>query len=98
MQEKESIMAVRCKLKIPSLWITVWHHSASLVMPNSYPRDGIFNPHLTSMKDSYIFYFVCPSSCLSQKAQHNFYIVDQVIKPLMKQTSKQSASDKKHKK
>ena len=24
--------------------VTVWHHSASLlVMPNSYPRDGIFN-------------------------------------------------------
>ena len=27
--------------------------SASLVMPNSYPRDGIFNPHLTTIKDSY---------------------------------------------
>ena len=22
--------------------------------PNSYPRDGIFNPHLTNIKDSYI--------------------------------------------
>ena len=23
------------------------------MMPNSYPRDGIFNPHLTTIKDSY---------------------------------------------
>ena len=53
MQEKDSIMAVRCELKIPSLRITVLHHSASLVMPNSYPREGIFNPHLKTIKDSY---------------------------------------------
>ena len=33
--------------------ITVRHHWASLVMPNSYPSNGIFNPHLTPMKDSY---------------------------------------------
>ena len=33
---------------------TVRHHSASLVMSNSYPRDGIFNQHLTTIKDSYI--------------------------------------------
>ena len=33
--------------------VTVRHHSASLVMPNSYPRDGIFNQHLTTIKDSY---------------------------------------------
>ena len=31
MQEKESIMVVWCELKIPSLRITVRHHSASLV-------------------------------------------------------------------
>ena len=49
MQEKESIMAVRCDLKITSLWITVM---ASLVVPNSYPRDGIFNPHLTPIEES----------------------------------------------
>ena len=49
MQEKESIMVVRCELKIPSLGITVRHHSASLVMPNSYPRDGIFNLQLTTI-------------------------------------------------
>ena len=53
MQEKESIMVVWCELKIPSPGITVWHHPASLVMPNSYPRDGIFNLHLTTIKDSY---------------------------------------------
>ena len=49
------IMVVRCELKIPSLGITVRHHSASLLMPNSYPRDGIFNQHLTIIKDSYSF-------------------------------------------
>ena len=43
----------RCTLKIPSLGFTVRHHSASLVMPNSYPRGGIFNQHLIIIKDSY---------------------------------------------
>ena len=36
------IMVVPCKLKI-----------LSLVMPDSYPRDGIFNLHLISIKDTY---------------------------------------------
>ena len=54
MQEKESVMVVPFELKILSLGITVRHHSASLVMPNSYPRDGIFNPKLTTITDSYI--------------------------------------------
>ena len=54
MQEKESIMTVRCQLKILSLGITVRHHSASLMVPNSYPRGEIFNQHLTTIKDSYI--------------------------------------------
>ena len=53
MQEQESIMIVRCELRIPSLGITVRHHSASLVMPSSYPRDRIYNLHLTTIKDSY---------------------------------------------
>ena len=53
MQEKESVMVVRFELKIPSLGITTRHHSASIVMPNSYPRDRIFNPNLTTIKDSY---------------------------------------------
>ena len=49
-----SRMLVRCNWKIPSLRITIRHHLASLVMPNSYPRDGIFNPHLlTVIKGSY---------------------------------------------
>ena len=42
MQEKESIMVVRNELKIPSLGMTVPHHLASLVRPNSYPCDKIF--------------------------------------------------------
>ena len=54
MLEKESIMVIRCQLKITWLGITLRHHSASLVMPNSYPRDGMFNPHLTIIKYSYI--------------------------------------------
>ena len=54
MQEKESVIVVRCELKIPSLGITVRYHSARLGMQNSYPRDGIFNPLLTTINDSYI--------------------------------------------
>ena len=44
--------------------VTVRHHSASLVMPNSYPSDGIFNQHLTTIKDSYSLlpYFICANS------------------------------------
>ena len=34
--------------------VNVWHQSASLVMQNSNPRDGYFNQHLTTIKDSYI--------------------------------------------
>ena len=59
MQKKESIMVVRCELKIPSLGMTIRHHEASLVMPNSYPRDRTFNRHLTTIKDSYILMKVC---------------------------------------
>ena len=43
--------------------VTVRHHSASLVMPNSYPSDGIFNQHLATIKDSYIL--TC-STCKEQ--------------------------------
>ena len=53
MQEKESIIVVWCRLKVPSLRITVRHHSASLAMLNSYRRDRIFNPQLTAIKNSY---------------------------------------------
>ena len=45
-------------LKIPSLGITVLPHSASLVMPNSYSHDRIFNPNLTTIRDMlYMIYF-----------------------------------------
>ena len=38
LQEKESILGVRGRQKNPSLAITVWHHSAILIMPDSDPR------------------------------------------------------------
>ena len=51
----------------PSLAITVWHHSASLVMPDSDPRDGFLSiPHTNNRwglpavvegKDMYVFCF-----------------------------------------
>ena len=53
-QEKVSIMSVRVGEKIPSLAITDYHHSASLVMPICDPRDGFFSPTLTLMMDTYI--------------------------------------------
>ena len=34
--------------------VTARHHLASLLMPNSYPRDRILNHHLSTIKDSYI--------------------------------------------
>ena len=49
-QEKKSIMGVRCRQKNMSLAITVLHHSANLVMPDSDPRDGFFYLPLTPMK------------------------------------------------
>ena len=44
-----------CSVQIENsiTWVTVRHHSASLMMLNSYPRDGIFIQHLTSIKDFY---------------------------------------------
>ena len=41
--------------------VTARHHSASLVMPNNYPRDGIFNQHLTTIKYSYILTLITAS-------------------------------------
>ena len=46
-------MGVWCWIENPSLGITVRHHSASLVMPISDPRDRSFYPHHTPMKDTY---------------------------------------------
>ena len=38
------------------LRITVWHHEASLVMPEGDPQDGFFYPILTLKIDSYSIY------------------------------------------
>ena len=48
-EKKKSVMVVRLELKIPSLEITFRYHPAGLVMPNSDPHDGIFNPNLTTI-------------------------------------------------
>ena len=40
--------------KNPFLAITVWHHEASHVMPDSDPLDGFFYIPLTPMIDTYI--------------------------------------------
>ena len=59
------------ELKILSLGITVWHQEASLAMPNSYPHD-IFNPHFTTIKDSYsIDWFEFPRQILERKKNNN---------------------------
>ena len=50
-QEKESIMSVRGRQINPCLTITIWHHWASRVMPDSDPRDGFFYLLLTPMID-----------------------------------------------
>ena len=49
MQEKVSIIGVWCGEKNLSLGITVRHHSASLVMPNSDPHDRFFYPNHTRL-------------------------------------------------
>ena len=51
MQEKETIITVWCELKNPSLGITAWHLSTSIVMPMSYH----INLHLTAMKMLILF-------------------------------------------
>ena len=54
-QEKDSVMGVIGKQKIPSLSITVWHHGVSLVMPDSDPRtDFSSTPHITK---TYLYNF-----------------------------------------
>ena len=52
-------MILWCELKIPSLRKTVGLHSARLLPSKpcdaeSYPHNRIFNPHFTTIKDSYI--------------------------------------------
>ena len=43
-RKKESTMVVGCKVKIQSLGLTVPHHSASFMMLDNVPCDGIFGP------------------------------------------------------
>ena len=54
MQEKKIHNGCLMQIENSVTRVTVRHHSASLVMPNSYPGDGIFNPYLTTVKDFYI--------------------------------------------
>ena len=53
MQEKETTLSSGCSVRIENS-VTRDNCSASLVMSNSYPGDGIFNPHFETIKDSYI--------------------------------------------
>ena len=53
MQEKVSIIVVQYGQKFPSLGSPFGISQQSLVMPNRDPRDGIFRPYLTPMKDTY---------------------------------------------
>ena len=46
-------MVVSCWLKISSERITVRHHEACRVMPNSYPSDGIFNLYRRTIMDPF---------------------------------------------
>ena len=50
--KKKNPLFVWMGLKNQSLVFTVWHHKASLVMPNGDPRDGFIYPTLTHMMDS----------------------------------------------
>ena len=63
-------MVVRFELKIPSLGITVRHHSTSLMMPNSYPRDGIFSPNLTTIKESYLYAYLTRLSAIFTRSEY----------------------------
>ena len=45
------LLLMRGRQKNPSLATTVWHHSASLEMPDSDPRDRLVYLPLTSMID-----------------------------------------------
>ena len=55
-QGKGSVICVRMLKKNLFLRITICHHSASLVMPNSDPRDRFFYSTLTLMIDAIFFY------------------------------------------
>ena len=54
-KKKKKTIPNSCSVRIENsvTRVTVRHRSASLMMPNSYPRDRIFNTHLETIKDSY---------------------------------------------
>ena len=53
-KKNNPLFVLRMGQKNSTLAITVWHHSASLVMLIGDPRDGFFYPTPTLMMDSYI--------------------------------------------
>ena len=64
-QEKDSIMGVMDRQINSSLEIAVWHHSASLMMPDNDPWDGFF---YTPMKGPYNpTCLSCPHSVRTRK-------------------------------
>ena len=64
-----------------SLGITVRHHSASLVMTISDPRDGFFYPHHTPMKDTYyLSLFLSDGISLPIKKQYLWEEKKRIIK------------------
>ena len=92
MQEKEPLMVVWCKFKVPSLRITVRHHSASLAMLNSYHRDRIFNPQLTAIKNSYNKENVYVRTFVTHEYEiffvHTYVTYENVIGPNLRYTQK----------
>ena len=69
MQEKESIMEMRGGQTNPSLAIIVWHHSVSLVMPDSDPRIFLSTPH-TNDRSLYVGFGKVPQ-ILTARAKEN---------------------------
>ena len=63
-------------IKYISHRITVRHHEASLVMPNSGPPDGLFYSHPILMKDAYNFIYPF-MTCVSTRYICNFSDRDQ---------------------
>ena len=57
--------------------VTVRHHEAWRVMPNSYPSDGIFNLHLTTIKDSFSCIFVLRQLHLDHR-RLKFYVLTHI--------------------
>ena len=69
--------------KNPSLGITVWHHSASLVMPISDPRDRFFYPYHTPMKDTYNVCSWLRQLTLDTTARFQVTVITQVNKSVV---------------